>query len=526
MKTKSWLIAIGVVCVGLFFACSGEEADKKAKSEEINDVVVLPGEDTTARMLDNFDKDAKVITTKNFAIYKKVSKKYKGISCFTVVKNGLLFLRQSKEGIYTTDGKLDKNVRYGLVDGKGKELLAMRFEKISNPGFVCKDMVEFKEAGKYGLYNYMTNEMIPAKYDVIYPSKIMEYIAIGDVGGKLYKIYKDGTQKALKKDENAPNYFNLLKDFRFNYSSSFFAWWYETFEFDYMNDERDYASESVTVIPPSYMDQLQIYPAIMTSLFAVEDTLDITPVKQVKRNDDITALTTNVFAIVAESRGYTESRTNLITLNKKNRVQRSIEVYQDNEYMYADANNLAKPSLKFLNDSIVEVKNFKYVEKKDAYNPYTYRTIYEYYSIKPDGKIETIGVGNYPMISATELSRNHFKGCFIYYLTEEEKEQEGYNTEEYEYDMIYQCSDHLSAANLEFMMNELYARKGMKFNDPELHDYFSQFTWYKPKFKSVDSKLTDIEKKNIATIKRLLKDVKSNPSKFIHKTTDASNAAG
>ena len=135
-------------------------------------------------------------------------------------------------------------------------------------------------------------------------------------------------------------------------------------------------------------------------------------------------------------------------------------------------------------------------------------------------------MGNYPMISAIELSRNHFKGCFIHYLNDEEKEQEGYNTEENEYNIMFHRYDHMSAADLQFMINELYARKGMKFNDPELHDYFSQFTWYKTKFKNVDSKLTDIEKKNIATIKRLLKDVNSNPSKFIHETTDVANEAG
>ena len=71
MKTKSFLTAIGIVGIGLFFACSGEEADKKAKSE-IPDVKVLPGENTAVREQDHFDKQAKDLNEKNFAIYKKI----------------------------------------------------------------------------------------------------------------------------------------------------------------------------------------------------------------------------------------------------------------------------------------------------------------------------------------------------------------------------------------------------------------------------------------------------------------------
>jgi hypothetical protein len=76
------------------------------------------------------------------------------------------------------------------------------------------------------------------------------------------------------------------------------------------------------------------------------------------------------------------------------------------------------------------------------------------------------------------------------------------------------------------MINELYAYKGMKFTDTELTNYFSQFSWYKPKYKNVDNKLTDIEKTNIRMIKNLIKDIKANPGKFITENASPYIEAG
>jgi hypothetical protein len=524
MKINKWIAGGLVVLTGFIFACSGEEADKQAKSE-IPEMVVLPGEDTTVRELDQFDKRKNVLTKKHYQLYQKVSNKVKGISFFTTTKNGLLFIRTSRN-LLTGDGDFDNRVRFGLVDETGKELLAMEYEHISNPGFVVKDMVEFKQGGKYGLYNYVDKFYIDAKYDVIYPSKIMEYIAIGEIGGKLFKIYKDGTQKAFTEKENAPNYFNLLKEFRFNYQSKFFAWWYDVDELEYYAEE--YNSPIGMIMPASYISQLKVFPDFMYGIQQQADSLNYEPLKQVKRSNDVFAMVTNAYEMISDARGNTENKKSLVTINKANKVIGSVELYAVDDYSLQDANEYAMPSFKFVNDSLVEVKNYLYEQQDEEFNsfmPYTYRTKYEYYSIEKSGKITLVGNGNYPMISATDLSRNHFKGSFYRYLRQDEIEQ--MELEEPEWDPIrYRITDHMSVEDMEFMINELYASKGMKFTDPALHNYFSQFSWYKPKYKNVDSKLTDLEKRNVAMIKRYLKDIRSNPGKFIHATVDESHAAG
>ena len=60
--------------------------------------------------------------------------------------------------------------------------------------------------------------------------------------------------------------------------------------------------------------------------------------------------------------------------------------------------------------------------------------------------------------------------------------------------------------HLQIMRNEIYARHGQKFaagSEPATH--FSAQAWYKPQFEDVSSKLTEIERINIALIQILEK---------------------
>jgi hypothetical protein len=50
------------------------------------------------------------------------------------------------------------------------------------------------------------------------------------------------------------------------------------------------------------------------------------------------------------------------------------------------------------------------------------------------------------------------------------------------------------------MRQEIYARHGKVFKEPWLQKYFASFDWYKPDPNFTDDSLTEIEKKNIATI--------------------------
>jgi hypothetical protein len=59
-----------------------------------------------------------------------------------------------------------------------------------------------------------------------------------------------------------------------------------------------------------------------------------------------------------------------------------------------------------------------------------------------------------------------------------------------------------SAWELKIMRNEIYARHGYIFKDPELSSYFESQSWYRPIYQDVTYMISSIEKENAAFIKR------------------------
>lgn len=58
----------------------------------------------------------------------------------------------------------------------------------------------------------------------------------------------------------------------------------------------------------------------------------------------------------------------------------------------------------------------------------------------------------------------------------------------------------LGPATLRVARNEIFARKGMRFNTPWLRNWFGRFAWYRPRFDRVP--LTPIERRNIELIRQ------------------------
>lgn len=59
-----------------------------------------------------------------------------------------------------------------------------------------------------------------------------------------------------------------------------------------------------------------------------------------------------------------------------------------------------------------------------------------------------------------------------------------------------------SKDDLRIMRNWIYARHGYIFKSQDLKNYFSQFSWYNPRYSDVSSQLSNIERQNVEFIKR------------------------
>lgn len=60
--------------------------------------------------------------------------------------------------------------------------------------------------------------------------------------------------------------------------------------------------------------------------------------------------------------------------------------------------------------------------------------------------------------------------------------------------------ENLGPATLRYARNEIYARKGRRFADPDLRQYFERFAWYRPQYDEVT--LNPIERRNVALIQQ------------------------
>jgi YARHG domain len=518
-KRLSLLYFTVILIAGIIVACSGEETAKP----ETADVVAEPGEDTTTREIGFFElSDKHPFSNQVLNGYKLAKKKNKRVSYFANTYRGTFFLSQNKQEVYAGDNKISAKLRFGLLDSKGNELLPQDYERIGNPGFIADDYMELKQNGKYGLYNYDKKKIITPEYDAIYPSKIMEYVAIGQKGSSFYKIYADGTSKAFADDQPAPNYARLLKTYRYNLESEQFGMWISTEPFDYFEEAYFLSYAYAMVVAPSYLKRLPFIPDISFtgglawSEFG-EDSTDVSVVDTRKRSESTYSMITSFYTYLSEARGNETHRRFLTTFDTKNTVKASKELFNYDNYMLMNtcSSDVSTPKVKFLNDSVVEVRNF--VENEIGGIPYHWYTKYEYYSIAADGKVRSLGNGLFPMTAAIILTKEHFKGCFSRGMDDEE----AITSEIYDEDMgsvpINSYTDHLSLADLAYMRNEIYARHGMKFTDPALTAVFKSFKWYKPKRTSVNGLLTPVEKKNLQLIQQLEKELKSNPEAYIHE---------
>jgi hypothetical protein len=61
----------------------------------------------------------------------------------------------------------------------------------------------------------------------------------------------------------------------------------------------------------------------------------------------------------------------------------------------------------------------------------------------------------------------------------------------------------LFVEDLRVLRNEIYARRGRVFKDPELQKYFAAQSWYQPNPEFKDDGLTETESKNLAVIKQV-----------------------
>lgn len=509
-------------------ACNS--ANEKVDNEPV-ETIVETNEDQTPREPVTYLRSSIELPNSVLADLNRIRKISKFIPYFSQTQDGNLFLTSNRkiEAFELRDEKKRKNIRFGLVDGGGNKLLPNDYEKIGNPGIFADGYIEVFKSGYYRLYDYINKRMMLEEFEVIYPSNIMGYLAIGRRSDGFYKLYEDGTIQKIVNKNYIPSYKSISEKLKFDVRSEEFGLWISTelFTAEYKDE-----MEAGLYIPPSFIDVLKIIPSFISDVTIEGSQLGTeefktTKVEHKKRNEEINSMVVAFMDQGLDGRGWMTEQQHLITTNKDNKIKSKMKIgnYSDYDLQNMCANCDAT-GFRFVNDSILEVKYWMFSENDDAIpgidSLFVSMTQLSYFEINPNGKIVKLHEGSiFPMASVIKLNKENLKGCFL-------KNKRQY-PDLFSFPVLEDFSDfdgdddmgwvlefyQLTAVDIRFMINEIYARHGYIFADKKLNSYFRDKSWYKAKTKNVDNQLTPVENYNIDFLKGVEKQLKENEREIL-----------
>jgi len=387
-----------------------------------------------------------------------------------------------------------RNARLGIVDTSGTKLLPIEYEQIGNPDLIAKGWIEVKKDGKYGLFSYETNELIPAEYDIIFPVQSAGQIAIGQQVTRFYALKTGMEREEISQTSDQPRYTTTLPQLSFTVDVANDQLFLLQQRAQMVWEDHDVVEDGRGVyFTPSYLAKLGNWPEKIEQiavhrreegLHEAEGRLE----KTQSLGDQISAFVTSFYESGVAGREYRSKRLQVSTFDQYNQFIDSVRLFETHHM----GRLCFSHTYQFLSDTLIEVRDDTYGPKGFAY---VEMPVFRYYQIDESGSIYTLdGPRLWDFTRHVMLTPDYFEGCYVSRL--EEGEGAKYGNEE----ARYLITQHLSVEDLDIMRNEIFAEYGYRFKSQKWQAYFSQFSWYKARFDNVDHLLTDIEKHNVQVI--------------------------
>ncbi len=427
------------------------------------------------------------------AVLNAVKEKYDTVPYFTKFSDGkyLFYVVKGKWKGHNEDTFYQGGFKMGIIDEQLTEILPVEYDKIYNPGATITNFIEVEKNGRKGLFNFKSFLLIKPQYDVIYRSKTSEYLALGKKVNAYYQILLDGSENISS--INAIPTFAESKVEIFNKDDYRIVPMYRT-DYEYGEDFGNYGEfyGSGTIFTPSYVLELGVMPEVIADLTWDKDIYgtdsakaEILPYSSSWANFKL--LFGKFYLEGVSGRDYQLERTTLVTVDKNSQVIASAKI---DDFWTPFEGPCRDRSIKFLNDSIVEVLTTEYADNetnKYVKTDYSEMTFFNYFYIDFKGNIVRLESNRFfDFTKFIEISDYHLKGC---YWT----------------DTVYSS---LQYEDLDVMRNEIFAEYGYIFKSKNWHDYFSQYNWYKPQYNDVERFLTPLDKRNIDFILKAQKSMK------------------
>jgi len=510
-----------LLLLALLAACSSEVNEDKTTA--VLDNTIEKHEDNSPREPITFTRPDIQLPNSSLADFNRVKKNFKQVPFICLTQNGNLFLVSNAPYEPYSDEKKKKKVLFGLASAKGDTLLPLIYERISNPGIFSDVVVEVYSEKGYQLFDYVNKRFIGETYELIFPSNIMGYLAVGRKKDEFFKLYDDGTVKKIENKEHYPSYRSITKHLKINLQSEDFGLWVSTKLFAAQDKAWE---EAGMYIAPSFLRQLGIIPEIIHGITLKSSESGIaefkaTEVKHHKPAKGGQSLIVSFMEHGIEGRSYTNEEQHIVTVDKENKIKARKKLNSLSDYTQQNScEDCIFSGTRFVNDSLLEVRYWVWADndfaKKGMDTFFVAMTQFSYFTIAHNGKIIPLHEGSlFPMASVMPLDSKMLEGCFL----KNSRQFKDYGTLAKNFESDMNEMDYLdwavelkrlTADDIRLVINEIYARHGYIFSDRKMDAYFRSLKWYKPISRNVDNKLTPLEKQNITFLQGIEKQLRNN----------------
>lgn len=440
---------------------------------------------------------------------------------YVKTESAYLFYVCAKKIEYSNDGNSKynpTNVLLGIADHNCKELLKPQYTKIFNPDATAVGYIEIENNGKRGLFNYITHEIIPPSFDVIFPSDQSGIDAFCKKGNS-YEAIVNGA--VVPYQGEIPTYISYWQKWEFDIKKKSIKHLMDSYE-KYYPEDLDEAQG--VVFTPSYLFDLGFLSEVVTQIdeSGKEHLGTIVNkgklIEQYSIGDKIMAFVSSFYDEGLDGRGWQINQNSLVTVDEKNNVLGKQLILKRSDFSMEQFCSENCRGYRLLENNILEV--YDVLDDNIQYDYYDWMTVYEYYKIESDGSVKKLKSDrSFDFTKFIKINESHLKGSFYKNKSDGERTdaEDGSNS---------WASECLSIEDLDVMRNEIYAEYGLIFKTPKWQEYFSKKDWYQPRYGNVDAYLSEIDKANLKVIQTLRNKMVGNENKYTNKHAFTFSMAG
>jgi hypothetical protein len=418
----------------------------------------------------------------------------------------ITYMGKYQDLYYTYPTTAAEKGKLGIADMSGKLLLPMSFDDIGTIGVFAPQTVEVRQGTLKGLYKLDGSVALPVEYDALLPGFNKDGVAIWAQKGSRWQAFSSdfrAVQPEGGMSSQNPDWAEWLTALPFDsdwdcrsefYKPAFLSSVYCDGEGKNMSC---YMGSYHILRLPFAMTERHMFEDLSGGGFEYDGGTLYSVDSIFQQPDGKTGMLTTIesWGIGGRESYHNEELRWVVFEDELQDTAQSVTLFYRN---IAEDAKCSTGSYKILGDSLVQVLDRGYLLD------YAAMPHYRYYRFDAQRRLELLYPDrDFSFMSVVRIDANFLKGCFYGSATDEERTAFGKTQKEplEEYQEVDRVTQHFTASDLDYLVNEVYAAHGLRFKTPKWQEHFGKKEWYKPTADDVESQLSSTERANIALVR-------------------------